>query len=174
MKGVAVIAFALGGAAGAGLHAAMVTPAAPSVVYVSAPGTSTASPLAGAIPAPTSVPSSETTTASAGVPETLPPVPSAADSSPRTSQLTVERSLLDDVRAALVRGDANAALEELRASRQKFAHPILAEERDALGAEALVAAGRYAEARTAAAEFKERFPNSLFSGAVEGAIHSIP
>jgi hypothetical protein len=171
LKGVAAVAFVLGGAAGAGLHAAVAKPPEPRVVYLTAPAPNAESPPPRGSTASTSAPRSESTSLAREAP---PFIPTPVDLSPRTSQLTVERSLLDDVRAALVRGDANAALEGLRVSRQKFAHPILAEERDALGVEALVSAGRYPEARAAAAQFNERFPKSLFSGSVEGAMGSIP
>jgi outer membrane protein assembly factor BamD (BamD/ComL family) len=92
----------------------------------------------------------------------------------RVSQLTGERSLLDEVRASLVQGDASHALDRLRASRREFPHPILAEERDALTVEALVGARHYDEARAAADAFHEHFPRSLFSGAIDTALRSIP
>jgi hypothetical protein len=102
-------------------------------------------------------------------PQVVPPAPVS-----HISQLTDERALLDGVRASLVQGDPNGALDQLRASRREFPRAILGEERDALAVEALVSARRYQEARAAAGAFREHFPDSLFSGTVEGAVRSIP
>jgi hypothetical protein len=168
--GVAVLAFLAGGAAGAGLHAALTSPPAPRVVYVA----TTAS-----APAPTrsSLPDSPQ------APVSIPGAPAAAEGAPpatagsslsRTSQLTNERMLLDDARASLVQGDASRALDRLRASRREFPRAILAEERDALTVEALVGAHHYDEARAAGDAFRTRYPGSLFAGAVESGLRSIP
>jgi hypothetical protein len=82
--------------------------------------------------------------------------------------------LLDEARGALVQGDPNRALGRIEQHRRTFASPILGEERDAMEVEALMKAGRTAEARAKADAFGRRTPNSLFLPAVESAIESIP
>jgi hypothetical protein len=82
--------------------------------------------------------------------------------------------LLDEARGAPVQGDPNRALGRIEQHRRTFASPILGEERDAMEVEALMKAGRTAEARAKADAFGRRTPNSLFLPAVESAIESIP
>jgi hypothetical protein len=176
---VVAIAFVLGGAAGAGLHAALTNTLAPRVVYVASSAT-VAPPTPLVVPsAVPSVPHVERNASTPNAVIAIEPPAGLAPIVPQTSasgvpQLTGERSLLDEVRASLVQGDANHALDRLHASRREFPHAILGEERDALTIEALVAARRYDEARTAADAFREHFPTSLFSGAVDAAKRSIP
>jgi len=58
--------------------------------------------------------------------------------------------------------------------RRTFSAPLLGEERDAMWIQALVKAGRYDDARTRAAAFRRRSPDSLFTSVVDSAIGSIP
>jgi hypothetical protein len=170
--GVAVVAFVLGGAAGAGLHAALTSTPAPRIVYVASPTAPVPPPpIASSPPTPTpSAPIMARVPGSVGsAPPVVPPTPTS-----HLSQLSGERALLDEVRASLIQGNSSGALDRLRVSRREFPRAVLAEERDALTVEALVGVGRYDEARAAADAFREHFPDSLFSGAVEGAVRSIP
>jgi hypothetical protein len=82
--------------------------------------------------------------------------------------------LLDEARAALVQGTADRALGLLNRHAARFPTAILAEERDAMEVEALVATGRIAEARALADSFRAQRPNSLFLATVNSAIASIP
>jgi len=167
--GVAVMTFVLGGAAGAGLHAALTSPPPPRIVYVASPTPPVPEPPSTPSPPPPlpTIPVAPSVVASAT--PVIPPAPTS-----HLSQLSGERSLLDDIRASLLRGDPGVAIDRLRVSRREFPHAILAEERDALTVEALVGVGRYDEARVTADAFRKRFPGSLFSGAVDSAVRSIP
>ena len=166
-----LIAFVLGGATGAGLHAALTS--APARQAVSEPAPQRAALPAAPVATSSSAWQSVTATA-APLAASIPPAAVSAAPTSRVSPLSRERLLLDEVKASLVQGDAKGALEHLRASRSEFPRAILGEERDALTIEALAAAHRYDEARAAATTFRDRFPDSLFSGTVEGAIRSIP
>jgi hypothetical protein len=166
-KKATVIAFLLGGVVGSVLHAAWTKPAPERVVYVDravpvplAPADATVSPPPGN-PAPPVVPAA---------------VPSGPSSGPpaRASQLTAERAILDDARQALAHGDPSRALDRLEHHRRSFPSPLLAEERDAMGVQALVKAGRFDEARSRGESFRKRFPDSLFSAAVQSALESVP
>jgi hypothetical protein len=93
---------------------------------------------------------------------------------PRASSFAAEAVLLDEARQALVAEAANRALARLDEHRARFPHGALAEEREAMRVEALVLAGRYAEARGRAAAFRARSPSSLFAATVDTALKSIP
>lgn len=160
------MAFVLGGGVGALLHAGLMHNPAPRIVYVERPapsGSSIAPPLPAVQPPATSGGMSATQGAES---KTTP--------HPAIPQLDAERALLDAARAALVSGDSDIALGALDRHVRTFAHPILAEERDALFVQALVRAGRYNEARTRAEAFRAHMPNSLFRPAVDASIGSIP
>jgi hypothetical protein len=91
-----------------------------------------------------------------------------------SSDLVKEREFIDAARAALARGrpaDALAAIEEHAA---QYPRGRLAEEREALAVQALVLLGRTDAARARGAQFKRRYPNSLFGSAVERALASLP
>jgi len=88
------------------------------------------------------------------------------------SQVTL--ASLDEARAALVQHDAQRALDALEHHRRAFPRALLAEERDAMRVQALVAAGRYDEARARASAFRKSAHDSLFLRMVDAAIASIP
>jgi hypothetical protein len=101
--------------------------------------------------------------------------PSSASLPPSEAiDLRAERTLLDRARAALLHGDALAALASVGEHARRFPHGALAEEREALRVEALVSAERYDEARTTAARFHAARPGSLLTPAVDTALRSIP
>jgi hypothetical protein len=162
------IAFVLGGVVGVGLYAALTPAPAPRIVYVdrAAPSIQAATLATAAVtrtpdapPVASSQPTAPTTTAAA---------------STRGSQLSAERILLDEARAALAQGDPARAIARLERHRRTFPQPLLAEERDAMWVQALVKAGQYDEARARASIFRKRSPDSLFSSVVGSAIDSIP
>jgi hypothetical protein len=168
---IAATALLIGGVGGAGLYSELRRPPPPQVVYIPQP-VLVPTPLREPPPAPSAAPIEPLPSPSAvGVARST---PSSASSSSRTAQLGAERILLDEARGALVQGDPNRALGRLEQHRRTFASPILGEERDAMEVEALVKAGRTAEARAKADAFGRRTPNSLFLPAVESAIESIP
>jgi hypothetical protein len=169
----AVLVFVLGAVVGAGAHSALTRTPAPRIVYVSVPENAvTAVPQVDR--AILGEPTVETSALPTVEPRPAPAASSALRPAVRGSQLAAERAMLDEVRAAVVRGDAEGALERLKVSRRDFPRAILDEERDALTVEALVAAHRYEDARAAAAAFRRLFPASLFTPTIEGALRSIP
>lgn len=166
----ASVAFALGAlAGGAGVVALRPAPAE-RVIYVerplpSVPPLTPAPPTAPAVPLP-------------ALPESAPVSPRAPSDvhppAPRADDLAEERALLDDARARLASGDANAALQRLDEHARRFSHGKLGEEREALAIQALVNAGRYDEARTRAAAFRKRSPRSVFLSVIDATLESIP
>jgi hypothetical protein len=162
-------AFLAGGVAGFTAHAALRSPAAAHVVYVDrTPAPPQREPeVAGEAP-----PSQAAATTQASVDPAPRAIPRGASST--TSSLSAERVLLDDARSALATGDAPRALGLVDAHARRFSRPQLAEEREALAVQALVALGRYDEARARAARFRAGAPNSLFLPAIEASLASIP
>jgi hypothetical protein len=166
--GAIAAAFVMGGIVGAALYAGLARPLHPQVIYVDRPVAAPPS-SAPARPAPIDVAAPPTTPA-----PTAAQLPHPVSSTTRVSQLSAERMILDDARAALARHDAQSALVALERHRVTFPRPLLAEERDAMQVQALVAAGRYDEARTHADAFHEHNHDSLFLHVVDTAIASIP
>jgi hypothetical protein len=174
-KGLAVATFVVGAGSGAGLHAMLAKPAPPVIVYRDrVPSSVPARPVTETSPSAsepaeqvvTRAPAREVSSDRSG------PAPSAPTGA--GTQLHAERVLLDEARVALNRGDADATLGLLERHTRAFPHPKLAEEREALRVEALVKAGRYDEARVAATAFGAAYPDSMLSGAVKGALSTIP
>jgi hypothetical protein len=88
--------------------------------------------------------------------------------------LAAERKWIEMARTALARGRVDGALAALRRHARQYPGGQLAEERDSLLVQALVAKGDYAQARAQAARFGRQHPQSLFSPAIEQALRSIP
>jgi hypothetical protein len=88
--------------------------------------------------------------------------------------LAAERRMLDAARAALVAGDPKTGLERVGRHAKQFPRGVLAEERDALFIDALVASGRYDDARRRGDGFRARYPGSLFGPSVSAALRAIP
>lgn len=86
------------------------------------------------------------------------------------SGLRRERELVDAARASLASGHANEALASLSAHEKSFPSGQLAEERDALRVQALVAAGRRSDAEREGARFRAKYPASPLLPIVEGAL----
>ncbi|WP_394843274.1 hypothetical protein LZC95_40270 [Pendulispora brunnea] len=104
-------------------------------------------------------------------PDAAPPPPSQASAvrpapPPRTKKddsadtLAVELSLVQMARAALARGNYAAALDATEQHARAFPKGHLTEERESLAIQALVGAGRDAEARARAARFRAKYPQS--------------
>ena len=90
-----------------------------------------------------------------------------------TSTLAAERSLLDEARHALARGEPGAGLAPLNRHAARFPKGILTEEREALAVRILCALGNTGAATARAENFHRQFPNSLFTPAVDNAISAI-
>src|ERR1039457_5881103 len=127
------------------------------------------------------------------LPETQPrpavegtPRPAAAPTSPqrvlgeqdagkvKDQGLAAERKWIEMARTALVRGRADGALAALHHHGRLHPNGQLAEERDRLLIQTLVAKGDYVQARAQVARFGRRHPHSLSSPAIEQALQSIP
>ena len=101
--------------------------------------------------------------------------PSQADPAgsalPKPSASMAEQlALLERARAALGRGDSDAALRILGEHARDYPTSALSEEREALAIKALARAGRLAEASARLASFEARFPGSLMLSALKGAV----
>jgi outer membrane protein assembly factor BamD (BamD/ComL family) len=92
----------------------------------------------------------------------------------KDQSLAAERNLIEMARTALARGRIDGALATLHRHARRFAKGQLAEERDSLYVQALVAKGDFAQARERATRFRRQHPSSLFQAAVEQALQSIP
>ncbi len=101
-----------------------------------------------------------------------PPHPSAAplDSG---AALAAESALLDIARTALARGEPDHALAAVGRHASQFPHGLLAEEREALAVKALAQSGRAADAHARANRFRARYPESLFSTAIDSSLKDV-
>ena len=101
--------------------------------------------------------------------------PSAsAPSQPRADNISEERALLDTARTALGRGDGASAMTGVKKHEQRFPKGQLAEEREAIAVQALVALGSGDLARARGERFKRTYPNSVLAPAVSAALDAIP
>jgi hypothetical protein len=90
-------------------------------------------------------------------------VPAAPEPRPQPRQhRTREQTLIDQARAALARGDLDAAQRALDRHAHHFNQGLFRQEREALAVLVLLRAGRIAEAQAAATTFERRYPNSVF------------
>ncbi len=85
-----------------------------------------------------------------------------------------EAKLVEMARTALVRGSASDALAALDLHAARHPNGERAEEREALAVQALVKAGRADDARARAERFRKSFPGSIYLGAVNASIASLP
>lgn len=155
--------FAAGGVIG-GLTVAIVMP--PRVTYVDRIASVSVAPSAPA-PAP-----SGATIAFATERPASSSTPSAVTSNqpPQDGTLAAERAILDVARTALGRGDGARALEAVDRHGREFPRGQMAEEREAIGVQALVKLGRKEEATARGARFRKRFPNSVLTPVIDAAV----
>ena len=92
----------------------------------------------------------------------------------RDRGLAAERKLVEMARTALARGQTDGALAAIHRHARQFPNGQLAEERDSLLVQALVAKGEFAQARERAGHFYRQHPHSLFAPVVDQALQSIP
>ena len=100
--------------------------------------------------------------------------PALGELKARDRNLAAERKLVEMARSALARGHTEGAIAALRRHVHQFPNGQLAEERDSLLVQTLVAKGDFAQARVRARSFERQHPHSLFSPVVEQALKSIP
>ena len=138
------------------------------VVYVDRVVTSAASTApSAAAPAPLAIPVESLPAATAPQARSA---PAPADSG---QQLAAESKLLDVARTSLAHGEADHALAAVDRHAAQFPRGMLSEEREALAVKALALAGDGESARARAAQFRARYPESLFLPAVEAALRSL-
>jgi hypothetical protein len=130
-----------------------------------------AAPLRGAAPASVAEP---VTTAVAPPPgpsiAAFATEPPATGSTPRESPLLLESRRVAQARSLLQNGDAASALAELDGIERAFPRGSLAQEREALRIEGLLATGARARAREAARRFLAEHPKSPHAAAAERAL----
>jgi hypothetical protein len=130
------------------------------------------------VPAPPVSPAQPSVPPAVAEPVAAPPAPARPDGPAahegRDRGLAAERAQIDAARTALAQGRAPEAYAALRRHGRLFPNGRLAEERESLLVQALVAEGRFAEARQNAARFVRRYPQSLFQSVVEESLRSIP
>ena len=130
-------------------------------------------------PAPLSVPELPPPVETAPRPMVTAPVAGRSPGEPaagrgKDARLAAERNLIEIARTALARGRLDGALAPLNRHARRFAKGQLAEERDSLYVQVLVAKGDLAQARERATRFRRQHPSSLFQPAVDQALQSIP
>lgn len=153
-----VLAFGAGGIAGVLGSNAFRRPPQDRIVYVDR------------VVAPPPAPHGSESAPAPSPPVAEPPrAPSAAPSA-SSGDPAAERRLLEWARGSLGRGDPAGALAWLRRHEREYRSGQLAEEREALAIEALVALGRLDEARAREERFRQRYPTSVMLPAVEAAV----
>jgi hypothetical protein len=100
-------------------------------------------------------------------PQTLPTPAIRKPSAPKASTLAEEQQLLETARTAILNRRFSDALTSLAKHRTSFPSGQLVEEREALAIQALGLAGEADEARSRAAQFRARYPGSMFMPAVD-------
>lgn len=170
------LGLALGGAMGIVAGRTVFAPA-PKIVVVEK---TIEAPMREPAPRVAALPPAVSADAPPSAPSALPPsrVASARASTPspssRDTDLAEERAALELARTALARGDAPAALAAAERHASKYPRGQLAEEREAIAVQALVALGRAAEAEARAARFKATYPRSMILPLVEQAVRHVP
>ena len=169
---VFVVGFALGGASGAGLLAALRSPPKPEIRYVDRP----VSQPPATLPSPPIAPAESATTPALPPKPTLSVTAGAAPSAERSglAQLAEQQALLDIARQAFARSDYSSALQTLDAHFKRYPKSVLGEEREALQIKTLAATGQVTEAKARASGFKARFPQSLLLPSLTESVGAIP
>ena len=173
LLGVGAVTFVLGGVSGAAVYHAVAPPPAPVVIEVPVPAPALPEP---SVRSPDASPSPDAALPQDAQPEPRElekprPRPSQPVEEPTTaSELARERAIIDVVRAAIARGHADSALEAVARHAREFPEGRLREEREGLRVLALVRAGHREQAEAAMVRFKQRYPGSLLSPAIESAL----
>lgn len=159
---VALTAFAIGSAAGAGAMLLRKEPE-PRVVTVEkrveVPVPVTVVVSAPAAPPPVAPPST-----SLAAPPT-----NGSQAAPKASTDPGEVLTLEKIRSALRSGDSSSALAAVAEHEKRYPSGAHVEEREALAVQALARAGRREEASARADRFRKRYPSSFFMAIVDAA-----
>jgi hypothetical protein len=100
--------------------------------------------------------------------------PTPAPRPPAVANLSEEQALIDQARAALLRGNANDALAALDTHGQRYPDGQLSEDREALSVQALASLGRDDDAKARATRFREKWPRSILLPVVDAATRKKP
>lgn len=174
--------FLVGAAVGASVYG---TVQHVSSKHAAAPSAVRPAPAVSEPPAAAAIPEPPPSLPSAATPAPAPPVDevgtaaaasrgAARASDGRDRGLGTERKLVEMARTALTRGQINGALASLDRHARLFPHGQLAEERESLYVQALLAGGDAVRAQKRAEQFHRQFPRSLFGPVVDQALQSIP
>ncbi|WP_437911579.1 sigma-70 family RNA polymerase sigma factor [Sorangium sp. So ce302] len=98
--------------------------------------------------------------------------PSRKAAPPGEHDTTEESALLSSAGLALSEGNATEALDVLALHARNHPRSPRAEQREALAIQALIEAGRRADADARAERFRAAFPNSMFLRAIDAAMNS--
>ncbi|WP_437278900.1 sigma-70 family RNA polymerase sigma factor [Sorangium sp. So ce375] len=101
-------------------------------------------------------------------------VPSRKPAPPSERDTAEESALLSSAGLALSEGKANEALDVLALHERNYPRSRRAQLREALAIQALVQAGRRADASARAERFRAAFPHAVFLPAIEAAMNSSP
>src|SRR5262249_36316789 len=119
--------------------------------------------------APPAAPASATALARAP-----PPGSASGEAAGRDVDLAAERAVLEIARNAVGRADGAAALVAVERHAAASPRGRLTEEREALWIQALALAGRRADARARAEQFRVRFPKSMLRPAIAAMLDGEP
>ncbi|MBL8717471.1 MAG: outer membrane protein assembly factor BamD [Myxococcales bacterium] len=176
-KWFVLLTFFAGGLVGFALRG-IVAPSPSVYVPVGKDVPPTLAPSASALPVSGStVPPEAPVAASASAsvkPAVVPAKPSVSVSASVANPAADEAKLVEMARTALVRGSASDALAALDLHAARHPNGERAEEREALAVQALVKAGRADDAKARAERFRKSFPGSIYLGAVNASIASLP
>jgi hypothetical protein len=171
-----IVAFALGGGAGAAAYATFAR--SPTVVYVDRPVNATEAPSASVGKPDVTIESSPSADVrgSKGTPARAlsNPGPGGSVRAAEPPSLALQQALLDDARAAFGRGEYDAALRAIAAHERRYPESVLSEEREALAIKVLVARGDFTDAKARGTRFIEKHPRSLLLPAVRDSLDTIP
>jgi hypothetical protein len=169
--------FLAGSVVGAAAMARFASPSAPTIVYIDRPAAAAEPPAATKIgESPPTTEAIAPDVASAKALEArapLPPTGAGSARPPAAAALAEERAVLDVARTALGRGEGQNALLAINEHQRKFPRGALAEEREALGVQALILVNRDGDAIDRAAAFRRHYPGSILAPAVDSVIDPI-
>ncbi|HET7542989.1 MAG TPA: hypothetical protein VFK05_24115 [Polyangiaceae bacterium] len=168
-----VTSFVVGGIAGAALYGALRAPRVEKV-YVERPSASVQAPVTSAPPVASAPPATSALPEVAPAPRPAALTPSASASGERLASLAEQQAMLDVARAAFARSDYSATLKTLATHAARFPKSVLGEEREALQIKALAANDQLTQARTLAARFQTRHPQSLLLPSIKDSVGTIP
>jgi hypothetical protein len=114
-------------------------------------------------------------------PDVMPSAPKPAVVRPKPSkpvpvpdEMETERVMIQLARVRLAQKDGSAALQVIERHARAFPDGALAEEREALAVKALILAGYAEAARARGAQFRARYPRSIYLPVVEKSLEAIP